>query len=69
MNYISAKKAAVVLSVAVVLCLYFAAGAQPSDRAVVTFRVAGDNGTLTAASVGGDHIVSGDSVSVDRYVD
>ena len=53
---------------AVCLSLFFALGApaQQPARAVVTFRVDG-GGTLTA-TVDGDRIASGDSVSVNKFV-
>jgi len=66
--YISAKRTAAIIWVAVVLCLTITSvsrAAQP-DRAAVTFRAYG-NGTLTA-SVDGVPIYSGDSVSVGKSV-
>jgi len=70
----STKKAAPALSIAVCLCLAFAAGAWGAPRKAltqamvkVTFRVEGGNGTIKAA-VDGKPIVSGDSVMVDDAV-
>jgi len=64
--FTSAKKTAAIVSVAAVLCLSFAARAQPSDSACVTFRW-GSFGTLTA-TVEGVPIASGDSVALGKIV-
>jgi hypothetical protein len=63
---ISVKGAAAILWVAVLLCLTFSAGAQPSDSAYVTFR-AGVHGKLSG-TVDGVPVVSGDSVAVGKTI-